>query len=141
MSELYVDEDWKARAQREKEELARQFGGATAAAKRGEGKAQPFETPTGASLNALVQSLGAQAAALLGLAPDPLTGRAHVDLNQARYTIDLLEVLWEKTKGNRTEEEERLLSSVLHELRLAYAEVASPRGRKRAPTGTQDPFA
>jgi hypothetical protein len=43
----------------------------------------------------------------------------------ARTTIDLLNVLLEKTKGNLTDQEERMLQSVLFELRMAFLELTS----------------
>lgn len=45
-----------------------------------------------------------------------------VNLELARHTIDILGMLQEKTKGNLTEEEERLLSGMLYELRLKFVE-------------------
>jgi len=49
------------------------------------------------------------------------TGKPNLVL--ARYSIDLLELLNEKTKGNLEEEEERFLKEMLHQLRLKYVEV------------------
>jgi len=49
----------------------------------------------------------------------------------ARRTIDLLEVLQEKTRGNLTPVESRLLEDVLYELRLSYVEVEKRGARKR----------
>jgi hypothetical protein len=51
--------------------------------------------------------------------------RPRVDIMGARATIDLLGVLAEKTKGNLTEAEERMLDSVLFELRMAFLELTS----------------
>ncbi len=66
----------------------------------------------------------------LGLLPDPVTARAETDLPMARQTIDLLALLAEKTKGNLTGEEERILEQILFDLRLRFVEV-SQRGRPR----------
>ncbi|MET0552755.1 MAG: DUF1844 domain-containing protein, partial [Vicinamibacteria bacterium] len=70
----------------------------------------------------LLLSLAAQASALLGLggADEEEGGAPQVDLAGARGMIGLLEVLERKTKGNRTPEEERVLTGVLYELRMAY---------------------
>ncbi|KPK37835.1 MAG: hypothetical protein AMJ65_13695 [Phycisphaerae bacterium SG8_4] len=46
------------------------------------------------------------------------------DLELAKYNIDMLETIEEKTKGNLTEEEERVLSTTLSELRMGYVRVA-----------------
>ncbi len=51
--------------------------------------------------------------------------RARVDIMGARATIDLLAVLGEKTKGNLTPTEERMLQTVLFELRMAFLELSS----------------
>jgi Domain of unknown function (DUF1844) len=57
----------------------------------------------------------------LGDAPD---GQAERDLQMARQDIDLLGLLQEKTKGNLTGDEERLLEQALCDLRMRYVEVA-----------------
>ncbi len=51
--------------------------------------------------------------------------RPRVDIMGARATIDLLAVLAEKTKGNLSDAEDRLLQSVLFELRMAFLELSS----------------
>jgi hypothetical protein len=69
----------------------------------------------------LLLSLAAQASALLGLGGgDGEEDAPQVDLAGARGMIGLLEVLERKTKGNRTAEEEQVLTGVLYELRMAY---------------------
>ena len=58
----------------------------------------------------------------LGISPEP--GEAgEVNLPLARQTIDLLALLAEKTKGNLTGQEERLLEQLLYDLRLRYVEA------------------
>ena len=59
----------------------------------------------------------------LGDAPDPSGGPAQRDVTMAKQTIDLLAVLQEKTEGNLSGEEERLLDQVLYDLRMRYVEV------------------
>jgi hypothetical protein len=68
-------------------------------------------------------SLTAQAWMTLGQIPNPETGQGEVHLPLARHVIDTLEMLEQKTKGNRTPEEISLLSRTLHELRMAYVAV------------------
>ncbi len=48
------------------------------------------------------------------------------DLDLAKHTIDLLEVLQEKTKGNLTSHEEQLLQTLLYDVRLRYVAAAKP---------------
>lgn len=59
----------------------------------------------------------------LGDAPSP-EGQSEQNLALARQDIDLLGVLQEKTKGNLTGEEERLIDHALYDLRLRYVEVS-----------------
>ena len=60
----------------------------------------------------------------LGEAPLPDGKIAKKDLPLARQTIDLLGLLEEKTKGNLSGDEERLLSQVLYDLRMRFVEVS-----------------
>jgi hypothetical protein len=59
--------------------------------------------------------------------------RPRVDIMGARATVDLLGVLAEKTKGNLTEAEDRMLQSVLFELRMAFLELTSMVGAPSVP--------
>jgi hypothetical protein len=56
----------------------------------------------------------------LGQVPDPVSGQPHQDLEQAQFTIELLDLLKEKTEGNRTAEESGVLDEILATLRMAY---------------------
>ncbi|GEM_PF-1791194 len=56
----------------------------------------------------------------LGKITNPITGKIEKDLLQVKNTIDLLEILEEKTKGNLTEDEDKVLKSTLTNLRLNY---------------------
>lgn len=56
----------------------------------------------------------------LGIAPNPETQTCEENLPLARETIDILSMLQEKTQGNLTGEEERILSEILFDLRMAY---------------------
>ena len=70
-----------------------------------------------------VLSLSHSALVHLGDAPDPSGGVPRREVAMAKQTIDLLAVLQEKTTGNLTGEEERLLDQVLYDLRMRYVEV------------------
>lgn len=63
----------------------------------------------------------------LGIVPPGLEqqdkGERKVDLELARQNIDLLELMQEKTRGNRTPEEERLLEQLLFETRMRFVEM------------------
>jgi hypothetical protein len=77
-----------------------------------------------------VLSLSHSALVHLGEAPDPDTNETHVDLALARQNIDILGLLEEKTKGNLTGEEERLLAQVLFDLRTRFVERSKAAGSK-----------
>lgn len=81
----------------------------------------------GTDFSTFVLSLSHSALVHLGDAPSPDGAQRQPNLVLARQTIDLLEILSEKTKGNLTGEEERLLDHVLYELRMRYVEVSKER--------------
>jgi hypothetical protein len=58
----------------------------------------------------------------LGKLINPLTGKVEKDLEQAKFSIDMLGMLEEKTEGNLTSEEKSYLQRVLAQLRLNYVE-------------------
>jgi hypothetical protein len=64
----------------------------------------------------------------LGEAPDPATGQRGLDLPQARDAIETLRLLREKTVGNRTEPESRLLEELLYDVQMRYVRVAKTAG-------------
>lgn len=78
-------------------------------------------------ITTLVLSLSHSALLHLGDAPDPSTGHVAVDLPMARQTIDLVSLLQEKTRGNLSGEEERVLAQALFDLRMRYVEVVKAK--------------
>lgn len=74
-----------------------------------------------------ILSLASAAMIGLGLAPRPDTGKTSVDLEMARQNIDLLELMQQKTKGNLTADEEKMLDRVLYEIRTKYLEVSKQK--------------
>ena len=81
-----------------------------------------MKTPE-ASLSVLLMSVASSAAMAMGLAPHPETGQLDKNKEMAKFNIDLLLVLQEKTKGNRNAEEDRFLNSILHDLQMKYVEM------------------
>ncbi len=69
-----------------------------------------------------ILSLSHSALMHLGEATHPEDNRVEVNLPLAKQTIDLLGLLEERTKGNLTGDEERLMSQILFDLRLRYVE-------------------
>jgi len=72
----------------------------------------------------LVMMQAQQAAMFLGHVPNPQTGEPEVNLEFARMFIDQIEMIQEKTRGNLSNEETQMLSSVLSDLRLAFLQAS-----------------
>jgi hypothetical protein len=68
-----------------------------------------MNSPLEASISVLIMSIGSSAAVSLGLSPNPQTGKMDKDRDMARFNIDLLVVLQQKTKGNLSDDEKRFL--------------------------------
>lgn len=144
---IQVDDDWKRQAQEEKQKLAEQAAAAKTAAPAVSvagasvtGGGARSEGPVGAGaagskgagvagtppvgIAGLVQTLMTQALYYMG----DLGGRggeSAVNLDLAKYHLDLLAVLEDKTRGNLTEQEKNLLDQVLYEVRMRYVSAAS----------------
>ena len=73
-----------------------------------------------ASLEMLLMTHHTQAVMALGMMPDPMTGETSANKDAAKFHIDMLSVIEEKTKGNLTDEESEALNSILHQLRMAF---------------------
>jgi hypothetical protein len=67
-----------------------------------------------------ITTLSLQASISLGKIPNPVTGESQENLTQAKFIIDTLGMLKEKTKGNLNQEENTLLENLLYELRTEY---------------------
>ena len=112
---LHIDSDWKTEAAREKEKLA-EAEAKTASSSAG--------APGVAGFPDLVNMLAMQAAIALGGYQGPGGERIPPNPAAAKHQIDLLDVLEQKTKGNLSEEEKRVLDTVLYELRMQYVQMA-----------------
>ncbi|MGZ3418839.1 MAG: DUF1844 domain-containing protein [Polyangiales bacterium] len=84
----------------------------------------PNEPLPSIDFSTLVLSLSQTALVHLGDAPHPEGEDPKRDLLLARQTIDMLGMLQEKTKGNLSGSEERLLDQVLYDLRLRFVELS-----------------
>lgn len=118
---IIVDEDWKQQAKKEKEILAAQEETEKEKAQQERKARGPL--PKG-NFAALVSMLTTQSLFALGLLQVKGQEKKEPDLEMARYNIDMLEALEEKTKGNLTEEEKKLLNNTLNELRMGYVKIA-----------------
>ena len=72
----------------------------------------------------------------LGKMANPMTGKVERSLPQAKQSIDILEMLQEKAKGNLSEQEEKFLQNTLQELRLNY--VYETEQEKNNPEDSKD---
>jgi len=72
-----------------------------------------------------VLGLGQMTLMHLGDIPEPVTRQISRNLEQARHTIDILDMLEEKTRGNLTPEESNLLRALKSELKLKYVKAAN----------------
>ncbi|RKY51686.1 MAG: DUF1844 domain-containing protein, partial [Candidatus Neomarinimicrobiota bacterium] len=70
----------------------------------------------------LVQSLTANAWIQLGKQKSPITDKIERNLNEASFTIDMLEMLQEKTKGNLNSDESRILEKTISDLKMNYVD-------------------
>jgi hypothetical protein len=141
---IFIDDDWKRQAQEEKKRLAEQEKEkeqkkeAVKAVKAAETEAEaagPAEEqalpPVG--FDVLINSFATQAMLSMGVVKHPNMGHM-VNLELAKFNIDLLGVLEEKTKGNLSQEEQETLNQMLYQLRMMFVEVsaahAGPIGSK-----------
>ncbi len=118
--EILIDSDWKSQAQAERDRLAE---AEAKAPPKGAGPGAPGDLPP-ADFASLVGMLATQSLMYLGGVADRKTGQAIFDPEMARFYIDLLAVVEEKTKGNITAEESAELAGALHELRARFVELA-----------------
>ena len=71
-----------------------------------------------------IASLGFQTMIFLGEMPNPITNQVEKNLKQAKFLIDTLVILRDKTKGNLTKEEDDLLNGSIYELQLRYVDLS-----------------
>jgi hypothetical protein len=120
---IIVDEDWKHEAQQDKDKLAAQEA-EEKAQEETQGPKREGPLPEG-NLAALISMLTTQTLFALGFLQIKGEEEREPDLDLARYNIELLQALEEKTRGNLTPEEQKLLKNTLAELRMGYVSVAN----------------
>ena len=151
--EKYVDESWKESAELEKTKLKATVGGESRkpssttpqssttdqnqpSSHSAESTAQPMSQsePEGEShessmdfLNYL-SSLAYQVMIFLGEIPNPMTNMPEANVEQAKFIIDTLTVLREKTKGNLSKKENDFLNGSLYQLQMKYVELYQKQG-------------
>lgn len=103
-----VDKEWKNKVEGEKIE------------KKGEGEESEEPKLPPANFNTFITSMAMQTYLFLGEISNPITNKKETNLEQAKYTIDILLVMKEKTKGNLSSEEDKLLEDILADLQMRY---------------------
>jgi len=100
-----VDENWKKQIEKEKTESQEKKGS--------------YYEPT---FKIFISSLSMQAMIAMGKLQNPVTNKTEKNMDQAKYLIDTLGILKEKTKGNLNKDEETILEDSLFNLRMTYVE-------------------
>ena len=122
-----VDESWKEQAEREKQTVTTGTAGSPASPSPSPAaghvpspEPEPQKEGPQARFDLFLSGLVMEAFIALGDMPHPSTRRQAVNLPQAKYLIDLIGVLEEKTKGNLSVDEDKLLKDALYQLRMRY---------------------
>lgn len=105
-----IDEAWKETVEKQKETA----------------KSTEAFMPQEPDFNFFITTLALQGSIALGIMANPTTNKTEENLEQAKFLIDTLAMLREKTKGNLTQEELQLLENMLYDLRTAY--IAKSKG-------------
>ena len=120
--EIASDEDWKEKVKAEDAKLDAESSSESDSANQSTPELDPSQIPA-ASFPGIVQIFVAQVFSALGMFPGP-DGETTRQLPVAKHIIDLLGVLEEKTAGNLTDDEAKMLDQALHELRISYVQVS-----------------
>ncbi len=89
--------------------------------KDGSGAPCPESSMPEVAFSTFILSLYSSALVHLGEMPEPSTGARIRDIDLAKQTIDMVIMLEEKTRGNLEDDEVKLMASLLHELKMAFA--------------------
>ncbi|MCC6572213.1 MAG: DUF1844 domain-containing protein [Planctomycetes bacterium] len=114
---LIIDSDWKDKVHRDKEKLDSELKKSV----RRETDLPPV------SFMLHCASLATQALIFLGVVKDPVSDEVHQDLEQARFIVDTLAMLQEKTKNNLSPEEDQSLKNLLGELKLEWVKALNAK--------------
>ena len=138
--EKFVDESWKESAELEKEQLETMVGGKKASASASPAKDEPSpqqpqkqdapeaEDPYEVHFLNYISSVAYQGMIFLGEIPHPVTNEVEKNFEQAKFFIDTLLMLREKTKENLNKREGDLLNASIYELQMKYLELTQKEG-------------
>ncbi|MHC4987489.1 MAG: DUF1844 domain-containing protein [Planctomycetota bacterium] len=115
---IIIDEDWKQQAQKEKEVLKEK--------EAAEHKARPKERADipPADFSGLVSMLASQAFWALGVLRVDENDTREPDFKMAKFNIDMLGVIEEKSKGNLSDDEAKMLEEALSQLRMTFVQLS-----------------
>jgi hypothetical protein len=105
-----IDESWKEAAAKEKDKET--------------AKLEKEPIPPEASFSFFISTLALQASVFSGQIPNPATEKKEKNLKQAKFIIDTLDMLKDKTRNNLNADEDKLLENVLYELKMQYVAAA-----------------
>ncbi len=117
---IIIDEDWKSQVAAERETLAKEADAPESSEPQG-----PVGEMPPASFEMLLTTFATEAMMAMGQFPNPVTQEITYSPEHARYAIDMLKMLEEKTKGNLNEGEETMLTDLLHQLRMLFVSAQS----------------
>ena len=81
-------------------------------------EASPAPDVPPATFEFLIHTLFTQALMALGRIPNPITKQTHANMATARHFVDMLAMLEQKTVGNLSAEEAKMLEEIQHQLRM-----------------------
>ena len=122
-----VDESWKEQAEKEKQKADNTAPQSKPEAALHAPSAAPDEREgmPEARFDLFVSGLAMEALIALGDMPHPVSRRQSANLQQAKYLIDVLGIIEEKTRGNLSVDEGKLLQDALYQLRMRYLSKSS----------------
>jgi hypothetical protein len=121
---IIVDEDWKQEAQHEKEILSQKEKEEKEKTKTEQADQAVGPIPKG-DFSGLISMLATQALFAMGLLQVKDQPEKKPELQLAKFYIDMLETIEEKTKGNLDEEEKSMLSKTLNDLRMGFVQISN----------------
>lgn len=117
-NDKHVDESWKDEVAKCKDDAGNCEEGCSCGHDHGE-----QGMPEVSFLN-YVMSMGYQAMIFMGEIPHPMTGKEEKNIQQAKFLIDTMAMLKDKTKGNLNPQEDQFLAGTLYELQMKFVEVS-----------------
>ena len=122
MTQKKVDESWKETVDKDKTVENEVSKGKKEEKNKTEPKQASKDYSGSFDFSMLLNSFGVQAMIHLGVIDNPVTRQKEENIEAAKEMIDILTILEEKTKGNLSQDEEKLFSALLYDLRMRFVE-------------------